>query len=78
MVLLQGPVSRDVPKLVEMMRSGMNIARMNFSHGTHQYHAETVRNVREAVNCMVKKQKFQYHPVAIALDTKDQKLELEF
>lgn len=65
-----GPASRDVPKLVEMMRAGMNIARLNFSHGTHQYHSETIRNIREAVELYGREAEVPYHPVAIALDTK--------
>lgn len=43
-----GPSSSSVPVLEEMMRAGMNVARFNFSHGTHDQHLATLRNVRTA------------------------------
>ncbi|XP_076309870.1 pyruvate kinase PKM-like isoform X1 [Tachypleus tridentatus] len=64
-----GPSSREVKMLVEMMKAGMNIARMNFSHGTHEYHLGTIQNVREAVK-IVSQEINMPHSVAIALDTK--------
>ncbi|CAG5102630.1 Oidioi.mRNA.OKI2018_I69.chr1.g391.t1.cds [Oikopleura dioica] len=64
-----GPVSRSVEKLTELIEAGMDIVRMNFSHGTHDYHRETILNVRKAIdNLRAKKTLFK--PVAIALDTK--------
>ncbi|UYV60190.1 PKM [Cordylochernes scorpioides] len=69
-LLCPGPASREVPTLVEMMKSGMNIARLNFSHGTYEYHAGTVANVREAAKLVSQHYNLQTHPVAIALDTK--------
>lgn len=64
-----GPASRDPDILVEMMESGMNCARLNFSHGSHEYHAETIANIRTAVDMYSKKIGMPY-PLAIALDTK--------
>ena len=43
-----GPVSRDVPKLEQLLRAGMRVARFNFSHGTHEYHQGTLDNLRIA------------------------------
>ncbi|XP_056618176.1 pyruvate kinase PKLR isoform X2 [Triplophysa dalaica] len=64
-----GPASRSVSKLQEMIRAGMDIARLNFSHGSHEYHGETIRNIREAVETLTSDPLY-YRPVAIALDTK--------
>ena len=43
-----GPVSRTVEILETMLRAGMSIARFNFSHGSHEYHQETLDNLRTA------------------------------
>ncbi|KAL8197196.1 UNVERIFIED_CONTAM: hypothetical protein K2H54_015246 [Gekko kuhli] len=64
-----GPASRSVEILKEMIKSGMNVARLNFSHGTHEYHAGTIKNVREATESFASNP-ITYRPVAVALDTK--------
>ena len=38
----------DAALLAEMMRSGMDLARFNFSHGCHEDHARRVELVRKA------------------------------
>lgn len=41
-----GPASRDPEILRAMIRAGMNVARINFSHGDHKTHGETIATVR--------------------------------
>lgn len=58
-----GPASSKKSVLRSLIRSGMDVARINFSHGTHEEHRERVdmiKNVRDELNV----------PVAILLDTK--------
>jgi len=43
-----GPASRDPEVLVRMVEAGMDVARLNFSHGSAEEHADTARRVREA------------------------------
>jgi pyruvate kinase len=43
-----GPASDNVETLVQMIRAGMNIARLNFSHGTFSLHRKTIARIREA------------------------------
>ena len=43
-----GPATRDPEVLARLVEAGMDVARLNFSHGTHDEHAETARLVREA------------------------------
>ena len=42
-----GPASRDPETLRELVRQGMDVARLNFSHGTHAEHAETIDGLRQ-------------------------------
>ncbi|UFJ41524.1 pyruvate kinase [Brevibacillus humidisoli] len=58
-----GPASESVEKLKELIRVGMNVARLNFSHGSHEEHAERIRNIRQASQELGAQ-------VAILLDTK--------
>ena len=58
-----GPASESEEIMTAMCQAGMNIARINFSHGTHAEHRtkiETLRRVREKLNL----------PIGIMLDTK--------
>ncbi|XP_001642026.2 pyruvate kinase PKM [Nematostella vectensis] len=59
-----GPASRSVEIVAQLIENGMNIARLNFSHGTHEYHRETIMNIRRAALLEWP------HAVGIALDTK--------
>lgn len=41
-----GPASSDEKVMEEMLRAGMNVARLNFSHGSHEAHAEMIEKFR--------------------------------
>ncbi|KAG8342385.1 Pyruvate kinase 1 [Trypanosoma vivax] len=58
-----GPSTQSVEALKGLMKSGMSVARMNFSHGSHEYHQTTIKNVRQAAA------ELGLH-IGIALDTK--------
>lgn len=58
-----GPASEDIAVLSELLKAGMNVARLNFSHGTHEEHKQRIANIRLA-------SKETGIPVAIMLDTK--------
>ncbi len=58
-----GPASENEATLSAMCQAGMNVARLNFSHGTHEEHKhkiDVIKTVREKLNL----------PIAIMLDTK--------
>ena len=47
-----GPASNSVEALEKLIRSGVNVFRMNFSHGTHEEHSLVLKNIRTAMkNC---------------------------
>ncbi|MGD2128274.1 MAG: pyruvate kinase [Lysobacterales bacterium] len=58
-----GPACDELQTLVRMIESGMNVARLNLSHGTFDEHAERVRLVREAAGQAGRR-------VAIMIDTR--------
>jgi pyruvate kinase len=43
-----GPASNSSEMIVRLMRAGMDVARLNFSHGTHEDHARTIQRLRDA------------------------------
>src|SRR5580765_826206 len=43
-----GPASESPEMLVRLIRAGMNVARLNFSHGSPSKHAEVIRRIRDA------------------------------
>nr|AIT70015.1 pyruvate kinase [Betaphycus philippinensis] len=44
-----GPKTAPVDKVGQLVAAGMNIARLNFSHGSHEYHAKVIKNLRESL-----------------------------
>jgi pyruvate kinase len=62
-----GPESRSRTVIRSLIRSGMNVARLNFSHGTHRRHAAAIRLIRELSLSLGK-------PVAILLDLQGPKI----
>ena len=64
-----GPASRSEQVIAGMLKSGLDVARINFSHGTHEYHKETIelfRKVRDKMGV----------PAAVMLDTKGPEIRL--
>ncbi|EIM92741.1 pyruvate kinase [Stereum hirsutum FP-91666 SS1] len=60
-----GPNVNTVEKLADLRKAGVNIVRMNFSHGSYEYHQSVIDNTRKMLAADP-----SGRPVAIALDTK--------
>jgi len=58
-----GPACNTIEKMMELLEAGMNVARLNFSHGTQEEHLISIQNLKEARRRLGK-------PMAIMLDTK--------
>lgn len=59
-----GPKTNSVEAINKLRTAGLNVVRMNFSHGSYEYHQSVIDNARAAVAAQ------DGRPVAIALDTK--------
>jgi len=64
-----GPASSTVEQLDRLAAAGMDVARLNFSHGTHAEHAEVIRRIRDA-------EARWSRPVAILQDLQGPKIRL--
>ena len=58
-----GPASSSLDVLRKMVAQGMNVARLNFSHGTHAEHLEKIHAIKKVRDEL-------HQPIAIMLDTK--------
>lgn len=68
-ICTMGPSTDDAALLADMMRAGMDLARFNFSHGTHEEHARRAELVRKAAAEVDK-------PIALIADTKGPEMRL--
>lgn len=59
-----GPKTNSPEKMNMLRKAGLNVVRMNFSHGSYEYHQSVVDNARQA------EKDYPGRPLAIALDTK--------
>lgn len=50
-----GPASASPEVLGEMIRAGMNIVRLIFSHGDFQTHGEVIKNIRAAAHAVARR-----------------------
>ncbi len=69
-VCTMGPACNDIETIKQMMLAGMDVARFNMSHGTHESHAAQID--------LVKRARFELGlPVAIMLDTKGPEIRIK-
>ena len=69
-ICTMGPASNSAEMIEKMIKAGMNVARLNFSHGTYEEHAAVIARLKAA------RKKLQV-PLAILLDTKGPEIRLK-
>ena len=57
-----GPATEDLKNLKQLINAGMNVARINFSHGDYEEQSDRISKVKKAIEETNK-------PVALMLDT---------
>ena len=62
-ICTMGPATSSLEKMMELIDAGMNVARLNFSHGSYEWHLEMIQKLKKAREKSKK-------PLAILLDTK--------
>ena len=65
-----GPASAEPTQIRAMLEAGMDVARLNFSHGDHAFHAEIIKRLRQAAAEID-------HPLAILQDLQGPKIRVE-
>ena len=48
-----GPKTKSVEMITELRKCGLNVVRMNFSHGSYEYHGEVIANARKSFEASV-------------------------
>jgi len=65
-----GPASKDLETMKQMIKNGMDAARVNFSHGTYESHTEIINTLKQAREELNK-------PISLVLDTKGPEIRIK-
>ena len=49
-IATMGPASSSEAMIEKLIHAGVNVFRLNFSHGTHEFHAENIQKIRSISN----------------------------
>lgn len=64
-----GPASQSPEMLLKLVKAGLNVARLNFSHGTHEDHLKVIKALREI-------SEKEHAPVALLQDLQGPKIRI--